>query len=52
MIKKNDAIVGSKRPQYGKRYEFHTQITGTSLEKQIVFDITGRSETTADDENR
>ena len=34
------------------KYKFHTHITGTSFGKGIVFDLVGRSETTADDEDR
>ena len=49
MIKKNEAIVGSARSK-GRDTNF-THITGTSFGTQIVFDIGGRSETTADDEN-
>ena len=49
MIKKNEAIVGSARSK-GR-----DTITRTSFDiplgKQIVFDIAGRSEITADDKN-
>lgn len=48
---KNETAVGNAHSKGREIQISHTHITGTSFEKGIVFDLAGRSETTADDED-
>lgn len=49
---KNETTVGNAHSKGREIQISHTHITGTSFGKGIVFDLVGRSETTADDEDR